>query len=202
MSSRDDFVIPPEEIEDPPEVDAPAYVPLIYRWGSISHYYGDSVRILLISAAALMLVGAPFYTDDLSSELPFIVVSIFVMVAVAALTTPSKRSMIQADTIVAGVGLVIFEMWALLGYGESSIVQFVLREALALIFLFAFYFSTKTLRAMFLHQIGLRDAAADIRRDKLHGKGLDEFLDRQELKSLTKEEIYQYNQEVKKEYDD
>ncbi len=129
-------------------------VPWMYRWTRISHYYGDAVRELLIAAAVLMLVCAPFYSDDIQTELPFIVIGTLVLACVAALTSPKRKSIISADAVAAGVGLVIFEMWALLGYSDSTAIQFILRESIAIIFLFALYFSTKTLRAMFSNTIG------------------------------------------------
>lgn len=145
------------------EIESTNNVPWLYRWSKISHYYGDAVRQLFIAAAALMLLAAPFYTDELTVELPFIIVGIVALVCVAALTNPFKKGVISADAIASGVGLIIFEMWALLGYEESSTIQFVLREALAILFLFAFYFSTKTLRSMLLHTVGQHDSSRDFR---------------------------------------
>ena len=175
-------------------------VPWIYRWSKISHYYGDTVRQLMIAAAALMLIAAPYYTDDLSTELPFIVVGTVILVCVAALTSPWKRGVISADAIASGVGLVIFEMWALLGYSESAPLQFVLREALAILFLFALYFSTKTLRSMLLHQIGQRDSRLDFGpKMPVHRASAEEEFRRNEER---REMIHERNERTKEEYQD
>lgn len=129
-------------------------VPWVYRWSPISHYYGDTVRQLLVAAAALMLIAAPFYTDNMYVELPFIVIGGVVLIAVSALTSPLKSGAISADAVVSGVGLVIFELWALWGFSWDEVVKFVFREAIAIVFLTAFYFSTKTLRNMLMGQVG------------------------------------------------
>ena len=133
-------------------------IPWIYQWAPISHYYGDTVRQLLVAAAVLMLIAAPFYTDDLHVEMPFIIVACLVLVGVSALTSPIKQNIMSADAVVSGVGLVIFEYWAIHGYTSESAIQFIIRQVLALVFLFAFYYSTKTLRSMILKQVGRKDA--------------------------------------------
>ena len=136
--------------------------PWVYQWSRVSHYYGDTVRQLLIIAAVFMLIAAPFYTNNLAVELPFIVFGVVALVSVAALTNPLKRSAISADTVVSGVGLVLFELWALQNYQTDPPFKFILREALAIIFLAALYFSTKTLRNMFQNQISVHDHDHDM----------------------------------------
>ena len=127
----------------------------------LPHYYGDYVRQFFIAAAALMLIGAPFYASFLFVELPFEIAGALVLVALAALTNPLKKGTLLADAIASGVGMVVFESWALLAYYDSSWVQFILREIIAIIFLVAFYFSMKTVRAFALHQIGKHDYAGE-----------------------------------------
>jgi hypothetical protein len=138
------------------------HVPYGDRYGysatgeTVSHYYGDLVREFFLGAAAVMLLAAPFYGDDINVEFPLEIAAALIVVCLAALTNPWKKSILTADAIVAGVGMVIYQTWALSGYGTTSYTAFVLREAISIIFLFAFYFSVKTVRAMLLHQIGKR----------------------------------------------
>ncbi len=141
-------------------------VPWVYRWSQVSHYYGNVVRQLLVVAAVLLLIGAPFYSDNLATELPFIVIGAIILVCISALTSPAKRSFISADAVASGVGLVIFQFWALQNYQSSTSAQFLLRQIIALIFLFALYFSTKTLRSMILHQVGFPQP--EFTQNKLH----------------------------------
>lgn len=130
-------------------------------WRPLSHYYGDVARQLMLGAAALMLFASPFYADNLRVEFPFEVFGTLVLVCLAAFTNPLKKSVLTADAIATGVGLTLYQIWALAGYEQSSLVAFVLRECIAVIFLFAFYFSVKTVRAMILHQVGQKDTSTE-----------------------------------------
>jgi hypothetical protein len=120
----------------------------------IVHYYGDTVRQLLVGGVALMLLAAPFYNNGVPSALTFEIVGALIAVALAALTNPHNRWVMIGNAIVSGVGVVIFETWAIMTYDSGTGVAFVLREALAIVSLFAFYFSVKTVRAFVLGQIG------------------------------------------------
>ena len=82
-------------------------------------------------------------------------------VALAALANPHNRTIFMAGAVAAGVGLVIFETWALFSYHESTWMQFILREVVALAFLAGFYFSMKTVRAFVMHKVGKRDEAGE-----------------------------------------
>src|SRR3989344_7832685 len=91
--------------------------PLYYpRWEMIPHYYGDIVRQLFLGIVVLMLFAAPFYTSNLPVELPFIVVGAVVIVGLGGLTNPFKRWVMTMNTVVSGVGVVIYETWALMSY--------------------------------------------------------------------------------------
>ena len=70
-----------------------------YLWSGVPHYYGDIVRQLLISAAALVLLGAPFYAEDLRAELPFEIMGAIVFVALGALLNPHSKLAIFANVI-------------------------------------------------------------------------------------------------------
>lgn len=133
---------------EPPELDESfsEEKPWLYSTHPLAHYYGDIVRQLLLLAAAVILVAAPFYASDLPRELPLNVLAALVLACLAAFTSPRTVSILYADAVVSGVGMVLFEIWALSSYQDTSIVAVALRQAIALIFLFALYFSGKTLR--------------------------------------------------------
>jgi len=63
--------------------------------------------------------------------------------------------------VAAGVGLLFYETWALSNYETSTWAQFIWRELIAIIFLVAFYFSVKTVRASILHQIGKSESVGE-----------------------------------------
>ncbi|MEK7106743.1 MAG: hypothetical protein AAB899_00975 [Patescibacteria group bacterium] len=75
---------------------------------TVSHYYGDLVRQFFLGAAAIMLFTAPFYGDEIRAEFPFVVIGSLVLVCLAALTNPWKKSILIADSIAAGVGTVVY----------------------------------------------------------------------------------------------
>jgi hypothetical protein len=120
----------------------------------IAHYYGDPVRWLFLGAAALWFVSLPLFPGVLPTDAALQVAAGVLLVIFAALTNPHKRWIIVGDSIIAGLGLIVFETIAIDQFSTSSWTLFILREALALMFLTALYFSLKTVRAMMLHQIG------------------------------------------------
>jgi len=123
-------------------------------WQRIPHYYGDIVRQLFLGLVVLMMVGAPFFADDLAAEFPFIILGSIVIAGLAALTNPVKNWVMYLNVIAAGVGLFMFETTALAAYSAENPISFALRQAIAVIFLFAFYFGAKTARAMLMGKIG------------------------------------------------
>jgi len=135
-----------------------------FFWGTsnvgrmgIPHYYGDSVRQLLLGASALMIITSPLYTNTLRREFPLIVIAALMSVALSAVINPRDRWVPIATALVSGIGMVSYAMWGMFQYDNITPLAFVLRMAIAVIFLFAFYFSMKTLRAFMLHQIGKRE---------------------------------------------
>ncbi len=140
------------------------WIPEKQLFPGLNHYYGDIARESMLAAVALMIAGAPFYADALSTEFPLEIIGAVLIVGFAAFTNPFKRSIVMGDAVLTGAGAVIFGAWAFIGYGHVDQIAFILRDAIALVFLFAFYFSLKTLRAMVFHQIGKPDSAVEFRR--------------------------------------
>lgn len=108
-----------------------------------------------------MLVGAPFYASELFFELPFIILGALILVAIAALANPHNASIFNISSVVSGAGATIYQIWALYAFSDSTWVQFILREVIAIVFLGAYYFSLKTLRAFILHQVGKHEEVGE-----------------------------------------
>lgn len=120
--------------------------------GLTRHYYGDVIRILFILSAVIMSVTLPFLNTNLNVP---VIVSIFAIVSIAVLagfTNPVLRSTAVINTSVSAIGLVVYEYYAVQAYLVASFINlmFFVNQILALIFLFALYYSIKTLRAMLL----------------------------------------------------
>ncbi len=152
---------------------------------SVAHYYGDIVRQFFLVAAAAMILGAPFYANNLGAEIPFEILGAIILVALAALANPHSKAMFYANAVAAGVGFLVYESWALMQYTESTWVQFILRELIAALFFMAFYFSMKTLRAFIFHQIGRHDEVGEFEDDEAQE---DEIRNAKTLESVEKAE--------------
>ena len=132
------------------------------------HHDITSVKQLLLGAAVLMLVSAPFYGESLRVELPFELIGALVIVSLVAITRTMERVILTADAIAAGVGLSIYQTWALFGYigaGHALSIAFVLRETLAVLFMFAFYFSVMASRSMIIREAGETDSSDEVGGD-------------------------------------
>lgn len=125
------------------------------------HHEIKTVRQMLVFTAIVMLLGSPFYGDSLHLELPFQLVGAIVLVSLSALTRSMEKAILTADAIAAGVGLCLYQAWAILGFQNALTVTFVLREALAILFMTVFYFSMMASRSMILNQVQDEDEDAD-----------------------------------------
>lgn len=121
--------------------------------GALKHYWGDAVRQLLITGAVAGMLVSPFFPDLFGPGLLFNIGAVLVIVGFAALTNPYKRWVIMGDAVIAGVGVVLFGGSAVLSYGTLGIMATLVALGLGLVFLSAFYFAVKTLRAMHVGQI-------------------------------------------------
>lgn len=124
-----------EENERPPEQPLPP------------HYY---VRGFFILGVLIMLVMLPF----LRAEIPIpVYASLFIIIIVgiaAGLTSPRWRWIAVSDTLIAVIGVVVFEYYAVLSYPERAErgLFFWTNHILAITFLVALYYAAKTLRGM------------------------------------------------------
>ena len=120
-----------------------------FHFGSIPHYHGDIVRQLLLSAGALIIVAVPMLSTISIFTTPFELAGAVLLVVCAGMTSASRAWPLVLDAMVSAVGLVVYEPLALLAYRSGDLLLFVVYEALSLLFLFALYFSIKTIRSMF-----------------------------------------------------
>ncbi len=95
----------------------------------IPHYYGDVVRILFLVTAGVLLVALPAYPDLLPLLPTWQAVLAVVLVIFAALTNPLKRWALVADSVIAGILVIVIELIAIESYSSDTLFLFVLREA-------------------------------------------------------------------------
>ncbi len=118
------------------------------------HYYGDVVRFLFLLAAVIMLVTLPFLNPNLPVPLILSILIILTIGLVAGVTNPLQKSTSAITTGISSIALVVFEYYAVTTYLASSFTNllFIVNQTLVLIFLFALYYSTKTLRAKLIEK--------------------------------------------------
>ncbi|MCR4280867.1 MAG: hypothetical protein NUV88_00855 [Candidatus Kaiserbacteria bacterium] len=117
----------------------------------VHHHDVIAVRQLMLGAAVVMLLTAPFYGDSLLIELPFVLIGAGVLASLSAITRATEKTILTADAVAAGVGMCIYQTWALLGYDQAVSIAFILREILVVLFLFIFYFSVMASRSMIVN---------------------------------------------------
>ena len=146
---------------DPNVFEANPYMPDLHMGPKIPHYYGDYVRQIFMLCAAVMLVFSPFLARDNIAILPFEIGGALLIAILGAFTNPARQLSMLADAVAAGVGIVTYELLALDAFSSGATIAFIEREALAVAFLFALYFSLKTIRNMAFHLIGKKERVGD-----------------------------------------
>ncbi len=113
------------------------------------HYYGNLIRKNFFFAGFVIMMAAL-----LDSELRsfYLFVGLFGVVGVtvlAGLTSPRKRAVMLTDVLVSAFMFLVFEYFAIAAYARYenfSDSVFLLRQLIAVVFLVALYYSTKTMR--------------------------------------------------------
>jgi hypothetical protein len=136
--------------------------PLSLLGSSIPHYYGDTVRQIFVVAGVAMLLLAPLLINRAPALLPFQIGGAIALVCLAALTNPRKMWVLMADSLAAGVGVIVFEALAIAAYASGNWIAFIALEVLTIAFLYALYFSLKTVRSMMFGQVGRRETYGKI----------------------------------------
>jgi hypothetical protein len=117
-------------------------------WG---HYYGDIVRRLFVLASFIMVVALPFLNDRLPVASTTSILGIVVISLVAGFLAPRNKWAIALNLLVSISALLVFENQAVEAYKLYSFSDplFIVDQTLAVIFLFALYYSAKTFRSIF-----------------------------------------------------
>lgn len=124
----------------------------IPRHHKIPHYHGDMVRGLFLVAAITLVVA-----QSTGTELPLsavsAVVSAALLVVAAGITSPTQSWIHWVNALFACIGTLLFGTTAVEHYRAGMSVfdpSFASVEALALLSLFALYFTTRTIRGVLL----------------------------------------------------
>jgi energy-coupling factor transporter transmembrane protein EcfT len=119
---------------------------------SPEHYYGDSVRTLFIICGFIMIISYPFFSFFISAPVPLSIIGCIALAIFGGLMNPKQKWVMVLNTIVPIIAFVIFEYAAVYTYLNLSptkdihIAFFWVNQLLSLLFFFAAYLATKTLR--------------------------------------------------------
>ncbi|MDP2665858.1 MAG: hypothetical protein Q8P23_04510 [bacterium] len=126
----------------------------IPRHHKIPHYHGDGVRVLFVISAVLLIVA-----QSTGAELPLstfgTVIAAVVLVIAAGITNPAQFWIHWANAFLAMFGVLMFGTTAVNHYRAGASLfdsSFVYVEALALLSLIALYFTTRTVRGLYMKE--------------------------------------------------
>jgi hypothetical protein len=110
------------------------------------HYYGDTVRVLFVIAAALLFISQ-FINSPFMTTMSSMVLAVALVVA-AGLTNPVQAWIHWVNVFLSGFSLMLFGFIAITRYRETSTVlgSTLVVLLLVLIFLIALYTAIRTLR--------------------------------------------------------
>lgn len=116
------------------------------------HYYGDTVRKLFLAGGVIALVFRPIYPDLIPLNSFLFIIAMLIIAIIAGMTNPEKYWTMISDLVIAGIAFIIFEYSAVSEYTTVNNLTFLflVQQSLGLIFFFALYYSSKTVRAMYL----------------------------------------------------
>lgn len=124
----------------------------------IAHYYGDTVRALFIICAILLVVAKSTGAQMPLSTVETLIGAVFLVIA-AGVTNPNQRGIHWLNGALAILGTLIFGVSSVHNYSAGEkILQggFIYTEALAILFLIALYFVTRTVRGTLQRRSGER----------------------------------------------
>lgn len=112
------------------------------------HYYGDTVRKFFLVGSAFMLITLPTFQSVVPASIYVSILAALGATFVAGALAPDRKWVALFSVFVAAAATGIFEYYAANAALGKNFWFFVVNQILALNFLTAFYYSTKTLRGM------------------------------------------------------
>ena len=112
------------------------------------HYYGNIVRTLFLIGAVIMLTTLPFFSTFLVLPAIFSIGALLAISILAGLTNPVQTYVMILNLVVSVFAIIVFEHHAVTQFVVIPTLLFMIDQVLALIFLVAVYYSTKTLRGV------------------------------------------------------
>lgn len=124
----------------------------------LRHYYGDVVRKLFLVAALLMVGAYPLFYSFINVPHFLSILAVVIVVLLAGFQNPLHYFVPLINTLVAIIGFVLFEYKSTDVYLNADLYSlefFLVNQILALLFLAALYYSSKTLRGMYFSRFNI-----------------------------------------------
>ena len=121
------------------------------------HYYGDTVRVLFVIGGLIMIVSYPFFSSFIKAPIVFSIIGAIALAIFGGLMNPKQKWIMALNTVISIGAFIAFEYSAVYAYLNLSPAQsvhvafFWVNQVLSLIFFFAAYLSTKTLRGAIIN---------------------------------------------------
>lgn len=115
----------------------------------VPHYYGDFVRECLMGSGVGLLLLVILDKELFQFYIVIGIVGVLAFTILAGMTSPKNRSVIFYIATISAIMFLLFEFFAMDHYqrfGQIFNTIFLLRQAMAILFIVILYFSTKTLR--------------------------------------------------------
>lgn len=116
----------------------------------ILHYHGDAVRVIFVVGAVVLVIA-----QSTGAVLPFTtggtIIAAILLVIAAGITNPAQYWIHWMNAGIAVIGTLVFGTAAINHYREGLNIfdsSFVYIETIALLSLFALYFTTRTIRGL------------------------------------------------------
>ena len=124
------------------------------------HYYGRQVRALFLTGALIILLTLPLFASLVPVSESVSLGAIILVGFFAGLTNPLARSVAVINSGIAALAGIAFEYGAVGAYLNANEPLewwfFAVNQVLAVIFFFALYFGSKTLRGIFFKDKSVR----------------------------------------------
>lgn len=115
---------------------------------SIGKRYSDIVRKLFLICGLVLLITLPFLRTTIPSGISYPIILILALTFFAGMTSPKQKHIIIGDIFVSVLGFAIFMYQATSKFTTFFDLFFITNFSLAILFLFAFYWSLKTIRSL------------------------------------------------------
>jgi hypothetical protein len=132
---------------------------------NVPHYYGDSVRNMFIASAVIYAIALPLFGSLLPFNIYVGIGIVLLLVFLAGITNPHSKFLMFANVLVAGIGVYLMQTAAVSFFNQDSSILFILRQAVVILLLIAFYDSVKTARNMLIGKIGITPAPDEFNKN-------------------------------------